>query len=161
MEKLTVKFVAKAKRTTKGNLSRLTENEIIEILIGCANKVHKLLGPGLSKSAYEECMGFELNRTVLEIERRKLLPILHEDIIPDGVLILDFMANKKVVLEIKAMDEAGDLLFAKIQTCMRHSGCKAGLLIDFNVEQLTEGIKRVMNNNYRCRSLRVASGSKV
>ena len=156
MEKLTVKFNPKAQGTAKRSLGRLTENEISQILIGCAIKVHKLLGPGLSKSAYEECMAFVLNRTMLEIERRKMLPIMHEDAMPDGVFMLDFIANKKVVLEIKAMDGSGDGLLAKMQTCLRHSGCKAGLIIDFTVEQLAEGIKRVINSNYRCRSLRIS-----
>jgi len=156
MEKLTVKTEAKALRTARRNFSRLTENEIAQIIIGCAGKVHKLLGSGLSKSAYQECMGFVLNRTVLEIERRKMLPIMHKDVEPDGAFMVDFIANKKVILEIKAMDGPDDCLHAKMQTCLRHSGCKAGLIIDFNVDQLTNGIKRVINNNYRCRSLRIA-----
>lgn len=138
------------------NPGRMTENEVSEIIIRCATRVHKVLGPGLSKSAYEECMGYALSKTVLEIERRKTLQLSGEEVKPDGGYRLDFVANNKVILEIKTMDGRDDIHLAKIHDCLRLSGCKSGLLIDFNADQITNGIKRVANNNYRCRSLSVA-----
>lgn len=144
-------------RTTEKNSCRMSENEVTEIIIGCAGRVHKVLGPGLSKSAYEECMGYALSRTLLEIERRKQLPLMAEDMRMDGGYKIDFVANKKVILEIKSSHGPEDMHLSKIQTCLRLTGCKSGLLIDFNAEQLSNGIKRVVSTNYRCRSLRFAT----
>jgi len=137
------------------NPSRMTENEVTEIIIRCATRVHKVLGPGLSKSAYEECLGYALSKTILEIERQKILQLTDEEVKPDGGYRLDFMANNKVILQIKSRDGRDENHLSKIHDCLRLSGCKAGLLIDFNTDKITNGIKHVMNNNYRCRSLRM------
>lgn len=123
----------------------MTENEIAEIIIGCAIKVHKVLGSGLSKSAYEECMGYMLGNSVLAIDRRKQLIYLHQDVNQDGCYKLDFLANNKVILEIKSVAALDDVDIAKVHSCLRLSGCKAGLIINFNVEQLANGIERVGN----------------
>ena len=145
----------KQRRTTKKKQIRLSENEVTEIIIGCAIKVHTILGPGLSKAAYEECMGYALSNTGLEIERQKTLP-LNDDEVKLDAHRLDFLANRKVILEIKSGDTLHNSHLEKIHSCLRLSGCKSGLLIDFNVEHLRNGIKRVANHNYRCRSLSVS-----
>jgi len=124
----------------------MIENEITEIIIGCAIKVHKKLGPGLLESAYEECMDFELRKTILEIERQKPLSLIYEEVKLDCGYRLDFIANKKVILEIKSVEALNDIHMAQILTYLRLAQCKVGLLINFNVVKLTEGIKRVVNN---------------
>ncbi|MEJ7827886.1 MAG: GxxExxY protein [Segetibacter sp.] len=124
----------------------MTENEITEIIIGCAIKVHKSLGPGLLESAYEECMDYELRKTILEIERQKPLPLIYEEVKLDCGYRLDFMANKKVIIEVKSIEALNDIHLAQILTYLRLSECKVGLLINFNVLKLTNGLKRVANN---------------
>ena len=124
----------------------MTENEITEIIIGCAIKVHKAIGPGLLESAYEECMDYELRRTLLNIERQKPLPLIYEDVKLNCGYRLDFMANKKVILEIKSVEALNDVHLAQTITYLRLAKCKVGLLINFNVIKLTNGIKRVVNN---------------
>lgn len=124
----------------------MKENEITEIIIGCAIKVHKALGPGLLESAYEECMDYEMRKTILEIERQKPLPLIYEEVKLDCGYRLDFMLNKKVITEIKSVEALNDIHLAQILTYLRLSGCKVGLLINFNVLKLTDGLKRVVNN---------------
>ncbi len=124
----------------------MTENEITEIIIGCAIKVHKSLGPGLLESAYKECMDYELRKTILEIERQKPLPLMYEEVKLDCGYRLDFMANKKVIIEVKSIEALNDIHLAQILTYLRLSECKVGLLIYFNVLKLTNGLKRVVNN---------------
>ena len=124
----------------------MTENEITAIIIGCAIKVHKAIGPGLLESAYEECIYYESRKTFLEIERQKPLPLIYEEVKLDCGYRLDFMVNKKVVLEIKSVEALNDIHLAQVLTYLRLSRCKVGLLINFNVVKLTDGIKRVVNN---------------
>jgi len=124
----------------------MTENEITEVVIGCAIKVHRSLGPGLLESAYEECLDYELRKTVLEIERQKPLSLVYEEVKLDCGYRLDFMANKKVIIEIKSIEALNDIHLAQILTYLRLSQCKVGLLINFNVLKLTSGLKRVVNN---------------
>jgi GxxExxY protein len=145
MKQIAEEFALQTNRTIVGRQGRMTENEIAEIIIGCAIKVHKVLGPGLAKSAYEECMGYLLGNTVLEVERRKQLAFVQKDENPDACYRHDFLANKKVILDIKSVVVLDDIDIAKINTCLRRSGCKAGLLINFNVEHLADGIERVGN----------------
>ncbi len=124
----------------------MTENEITEVVIGCAIKVHRSLGPGLLESACEECMDYELRKTILEIERQKPLPLVYEEVKLDCGYRLDFMVNEKVIIEIKSVEALNDIHLAQILTYLRLSGCKVGLLINFNVLKLTNGLKRVVNN---------------
>ncbi|HNY02987.1 MAG TPA: GxxExxY protein [Bacteroidales bacterium] len=124
----------------------MTENEITEIIIGSAIKVHKNLGPGLLESAYEECLFFELNKTNLPVERQKPLPLVYEEVKLDCGYRIDLIIGNKVIVEIKSVEALNDVHLAQILTYLRLSKCKVGLLINFNVVKLTNGIKRVVNN---------------
>ncbi len=124
----------------------MVENEITDIIIGCAIKVHKKLGPGLLESAYEECLYHELKKTKLIIERQKPLPVVYDEIKLECGYRMDIVADKKVIVEIKSVEGLNDIHMAQILTYLRLSGCKVGLLINFNVVRLIEGIKRVVNN---------------
>lgn len=124
----------------------MTENEITEKIIGCAIRVHKALGPGLLESAYEECMAYELKKTTLVIEKQKPLPLIYEEVKLDCGYRPDFMIHKKVIIEIKSVETLNDIHLAQVLTYLRLSKCKVGLLINFNVLKLTDGLRRVVNN---------------
>ena len=123
----------------------MTENEITEIIIGCAIKVHKTLGPGLLESAYEECLYYELCKTILEIERQKAIPLIYEEVKLECGYRSDLIANKKVIVEIKSVEALNDIHLAQVLTYLKLANCKVGLLINFNVLKLTDGLKRVVN----------------
>ena len=124
----------------------LQENEITEIIIGCAIKVHKSLGPGLLESAYVECLFYELNKTGLQTEKQKALPLIYEQVKLEVGYRADLLTNKKVIIEIKSVEALNDIHLAQVLTYLKLSKCKVGLLINFNVLKLVNGIKRVVNN---------------
>ena len=124
----------------------MTENEITEIIIGNAIKVHKNIGPGLLESAYEACLEFELRKPSLKVERQKPLPVIYEEVKLDCGYRMDLVLNNKVIVEVKSVDGLNDIHMAQILTYMRLANCKVGLLINFNVTKLTAGLRRVVNN---------------
>jgi GxxExxY protein len=123
----------------------LFENEITEIVIGCAIKIHKRWGPGLLESAYLKCLHHELLKTSLFTEKEKALPLIYEEVKLDCGYRVDLMCNNKVVVEIKSVESLNDIHMAQVLTYLKLSNCKVGLLINFNVLRLTDGIKRVVN----------------
>lgn len=124
----------------------LFENDITDIIIGFAIKVHKELGPGLLESAYEECLYFELCNTSLICERQKPLPLIYQEVKLDCGYRADIVVNKKVVIEIKSIECLHEIHLAQMLTYLKLAKCKIGLLINFNVLLLKNGIKRVANN---------------
>lgn len=121
------------------------ENEISEIIIGCAINVHKSLGPGLLESAYEECLYYETKKSGLLIEKQKALPLVYEEVKLDCGYRVDLLVENKVIVEIKSVEALNDIFLAQVLTYLRLSNCKLGLLINFNVIRLKEGIRRVVN----------------
>ena len=124
----------------------MTENELSNIIIGCGIKAHSALGPGLLESAYEECLYYELIKNNLYVEKQKALPLIYEDVHLDAGYRVDLFVEKKVVIEIKSVEALNDIHLAQILTYLRLSNCKLGLLLNFNVVQFKDGIKRVVNN---------------
>ncbi|MGC9338057.1 MAG: GxxExxY protein [Candidatus Cloacimonadia bacterium] len=124
----------------------MTENEIGKIIIDCALKVHKELGPGLLESTYEACLLFELQNKGLVAEQQKALPVVYHGVKLDCGYRIDLQVNNKVIIEIKSVDALNEVHMAQILTYLRLSGCKLGFLINFNVALLKHGIKRVVNN---------------
>jgi GxxExxY protein len=124
----------------------MTENEISKIVVDCAIKIHKNLGPGLLESAYEECMYYELKKIGLTVDKQKALPLVYEDIKLEIGYRIDLIIENKVVVEIKSVDTLNDVHLAQILTYIKLSQCKLGLLINFNVAFLKNGIRRVVNN---------------
>jgi len=124
----------------------MQENEITEVIIGCAIRVHKALGPGLLESAYEECLFYELNKTGLTIEKQKALPLIYEEVKLEIGYRADLLVNKKVIIEVKSVEGLNDVHLAQVLTYLKLSNCKVGLLINFNVLKLTNGLKRVVNS---------------
>ena len=124
----------------------MTENEISKIVVDCAIKIHKNLGPGLLESAYEECMYYELKKFGLTVDKQKALPLVYEDIKLEIGYRIDLIIENKVIVEIKSVDTLNDVHLAQILTYIKLSQCKLGLLINFNVAFLKNGIRRVVNN---------------
>ncbi len=124
----------------------MTENEISKIIVGCALKVHKSLGPGLLESAYEECLYYELRRAGLSVQKQKPLPLIYEDVKLEIGYRVDLLIEDKVIIEIKSVEALNDVHLAQILTYLKLSDCKLGLLINFNVSLVKNGIKRVVNN---------------
>lgn len=124
----------------------ITENEISKIVVDCAIKIHKNLGPGLLESAYEECMFYELKKFGLTVDKQKALPLVYEDIKLEIGYRIDLIIENKVIVEIKSVDSLNDVHLAQILTYIKLSQCKLGLLINFNVAFLKNGIRRVVNN---------------
>ena len=116
--------------------------DITKIIIGCAINVHKELGPGLLESAYEECLYYELIRAGLKAERQKAIPIIYKEIKLDCGYRADLIVEDKVVIELKTVDEFNPVHEAQILTYLKFAEKKLGLLINFNVLRLKDGIKR-------------------
>jgi GxxExxY protein len=123
----------------------MSENEISRIVFDSALKVHKNLGPGLLESAYEECLFYESIKTGLIVEKQKPLPLVYEDMRLEIGYRIDIMVENKFIIEIKAVDTLNDVHLAQILTYLKLSNCKLGLLINFNVSLIKNGIKRVIN----------------
>jgi len=124
----------------------MTENDLSKIVFDAALKVHKSLGPGLLESAYEDCLYYELSKTGLKIEKQKPLPLVYEEVKLEVGYRIDLMIEGKLIIEIKSVDALNDIHLAQVLTYLRLSGCKLGLLINFNVTLIKDGIKRVVNN---------------
>lgn len=127
------------------NDTNISENEISKMVYEAGFLVHKTLGPGLLESAYEECMYYELRNSGLFVEKQKPIPLIYNDIKLDAGYRLDFLIENKFVLEIKAVEALNDVHLAQILTYLRLSGCKLGMLINFNTVQFKNGVKRVIN----------------
>jgi GxxExxY protein len=129
-------------RVTEGGLE---VNEITERIIGAAIEVHRHLGPGLLESAYEECLCYELNQAGLRFERQVHVPIRYKGILLQAAHRMDLIVEDTVVVELKATDEMPRLYSAQLLTYLKSTQKRVGLLINFNVPVLKDGIKRVMN----------------
>jgi GxxExxY protein len=123
----------------------MKENDITQKIIGCAIEVHKALGPGLLESAYEECLFFELQAAGLKVEKQKPLPVIYKDIRLEAGYRVDLLVEDCVVIELKSVEMLNDVHIAQTLTYLKLSGCKLGLLINFNVVKLVDGIKRLKN----------------
>ena len=122
------------------------ENEISERIIGCAIEVHKVLGPGLLESAYEECLFYEIFQTGLRVEKQKPLPLIYKEIKLEVGYRIDLIVGNKVLVEIKSVEALNDIHTAQVLTYLKLSSCKLGLLMNFNVLRVKDGIKRLVNN---------------
>ena len=115
-------------------------------MIGAAIDVHRALGPGLLESAYETCLAYELAQRVLNVERQKPLPIVYKGISLDTGYRLDLLVERKILLELKAVDSLTPLHKAQLLSYLKLSGLRLGLLINFNIKMLKRGIQRVIIN---------------
>lgn len=126
--------------------TEMPENDITELILKCSFKIHTALGPGLLESVYTECLFYELVKAGLFVEKQKVLPVVYETITLETGFRIDLLVERKVIIELKAVEALDQLHLAQTLTYLRLSNCKVGLLINFNVMSLKAGIRRVVNN---------------
>jgi GxxExxY protein len=120
-------------------------NEITSKILKCAFKVHTELGPGLLESAYVECLYFELKQIGLVVEKQKALPLIYSDVNLEAGYRIDLYVEHRIVIEIKSVESLNDVHVAQVLTYLKLSESRIGLLINFNVASLKNGIKRLAN----------------
>jgi GxxExxY protein len=121
-------------------------NEISGKIVDCAIKVHTALGAGLLESAYEACLVHELRKAGLKVESQVSLPIFYDGIKIDAGYRIDLLVEDAVIVELKAVERLLPIHEAQILSYLKLSNKKLGLLLNFNVTQLKNGIKRIVNN---------------
>jgi len=120
-------------------------NKITEKIINGAISVHRELGPGLLESAYEACLVYELTSQNLKVERQKSLPLRYRGIQLDCGYRLDLFVEESIIVEIKAIEKLEPIHEAQLLSYLKLSKCPVGLLINFNVKVLKDGIRRLVN----------------
>jgi GxxExxY protein len=120
-------------------------NAISGKIIGACIEIHKALGPGLLESAYQECLCYELSVAGLEFERERSLPVAYKNVRLDCGYRLDLVVEGAVVVELKNVDRLAPIHSAQLLTYLRLAKLPLGLLINFNVPVLTQGVKRIAN----------------
>jgi GxxExxY protein len=128
--------------TLKGNMSRNTTQQII----GAAIKIHRRLGPGLLESAYEACLAYELEQLGLRVQRQRAVPLVYEGVKLDCGFRADMVVHGHVVVEIKCKEAIHPVDQAQLLSHLRLLDLQIGLLINFHVVLLKDGIKRMVNN---------------
>lgn len=119
-------------------------DQITHEIIDSAYKVHSTLGPGLLESAYRTCLAYELRKKGLKVEEEKPLPLIYEEIKLECGFRLDILVENKVIVELKTVSEFNDVHLAQMLTYLRFSEIHVGLLLNFYVKSLKNGIKRVI-----------------
>jgi GxxExxY protein len=121
-------------------------NELTEQIIGLAIKVHRKLGPGFLESVYQSALAYEFKKAGIPFEKEKVLPVPYEEIILDVGFRCDFLVDSKVIVECKAVQELTQVDQAKLLNYLKITQLQVGLLINFNVLLLKDGIKRLVNH---------------
>lgn len=122
----------------------MIESDLTNRILKCAFEVHQYLGPGLLESAYQECLLYELMETGLKVEKEKALPIVYKEVKLDHGYRIDLLVENKIVIEIKTVESFTDVHTAQVLTYLRLGDYKVGLLLNFYVTSLKNGIKRVI-----------------
>ena len=123
----------------------MNENELSRSVIGHAIRVHQELGPGLLESAYQECLYYTLMQDGFNVEKQKPMPLVYEEVKLECGYRIDLLVENKIVIEIKSVEALNDIHLAQTLTYLKLGNFKLGLLINFNVLLLKDGIKRVIN----------------
>jgi GxxExxY protein len=120
-------------------------DQITRRIIGAAIEVHKTVGPGLLESAYQACLAFELREGGLKVEEQIALPVVYKNVSLDCGYRIDLLVKSEVVVEIKAIEALAPIHEAQLLSYLRLSGKRVGLLINFHVRMLKDGLKRIVN----------------
>jgi GxxExxY protein len=123
----------------------MKEDLLTRTIIGLAIDVHTSLGPGLLESAYKECLFYKIDKVGFQVEKEKMMPLRFEDVKLDCGYRIDILVENSLVLELKSIDSLNDIHLAQMLTYMKLGGYRFGLLMNFNVLRLKDGIKRVVN----------------
>lgn len=124
----------------------MTENELASLVIGEAIDIHKAIGPGLLEKVYTECLYYRLLRSGLKVEKERAIPVIFEEVRMECGYRADLIVENKLILEIKSIDIIADIHIARTLTYLKFCNCKLGLIINFNVVVLKNGIKRIVHN---------------
>lgn len=127
------------------NDNSLNIEEVATLIIGCAIKVHKSLGPGLLESAYKECLYYELLKAGLFVEKEKPMPLIYKEVKLDVGYRIDLLVESRLIIEIKSKEALNDIDLAQTLTYLKIGDFRLGLLINYNVTLLKNGLKRVVN----------------
>lgn len=122
----------------------MNENDLATRVIGAAIKVHSHLGPGLLESSYQECLYYELSQAGLIVKKQVPLPLIYEEVKLECGYRVDLLIENRLIVEIKSVEALNDIHMAQLLTYLKLSGCKLGLLINFNTLKVKDGIKRVI-----------------
>jgi len=125
----------------------MNENEIANKVIGCAIEVHRKLGPGLLESAYQECLFYKIQKEGLFVQKEFPMPLVFEEVKLECGYRIDLLVENKLVIELKSVESLNDVHLAQTLTYMKLGEFKLGLLINFNVALLKQGIRRVINGD--------------
>ncbi|MDP4224562.1 MAG: GxxExxY protein [Bacteroidota bacterium] len=118
--------------------------KVFKNVLDCSFQVHSALGPGLLESAYSECLYYELEKLGIKVEKQKPLPLIYKEIRLEAGYRIDLLVESSIIIEIKSIEALANIHLAQILTYLKLSGCKLGLLVNFNVEHLKDGIRRVI-----------------
>lgn len=124
----------------------MEENAIGDVVLGCAIKVHKVLGPGLLEGAYEACLAHEIDKAGLSYQRQIALPVRYDDQKIDIGYRLDLLVEGRVVIEVKAVEKLADIHRAQLLSYLRLGRYRLGYVLNFNVLRMKDGIGRLVNN---------------
>jgi GxxExxY protein len=119
-------------------------NDITQKILECSYKIHSKLGSGLLEKVYRECLAYELKKAGLLVEQEKPMPLIYEDVKLDCGYRIDILVEKKVVIELKVVENFAEEHIAQTLTYLRLSGCRVGLLLNFYKKSLKDGIKRLI-----------------
>jgi GxxExxY protein len=122
----------------------MDRENVFKKVLDCSFRIHTALGPGLLESAYVECLYFDLRESGLRVEKQKPLPLIYKEVKLEAGYRIDLLVERSVIIEVKSIETLADIHMAQILTYLKLSNCKLGLLINFNVKHLKEGIKRVI-----------------
>jgi GxxExxY protein len=125
----------------------MTENEISKTVVGLAMQIHTALGPGLLESAYKECLYYKISQAGLKVMKEKSMPLNYEGVRLECGYRIDLLVEDKLLLEIKSVEALNEIHLAQTLTYMKLGNYKLGLLLNFNVPRMKDGIRRIINGN--------------
>jgi GxxExxY protein len=124
----------------------VTENELSQVAIGCAMRIHSALGPGLLESAYKACLYLELMQAGVRVEVEQPRPLVYHSVKLECGYRVDLLVETKLIIEVKSVEALAEIHVAQLLTYLRLSDLRLGLLLNFNVAHMKDGIRRVVNN---------------
>ena len=123
----------------------LTENDIAKSIVDVCFKMHNKYGPGLFESVYEEIFSYELMKINMPFKRQQAIPLVHEEIKLEIGFRADFIIDDKVIIELKSVELLAPVHYKQVQTYLKLTNIKLGLLVNFNVNLIKDGIHRIVN----------------
>ncbi|MBV8255783.1 MAG: GxxExxY protein [Chitinophaga sp.] len=126
----------------------MEENVISKEILNVCFDIHKKYGPGLFESVYEEILCYELRKRGFDVIRQKEITLVHDEVKLDKAFRIDLLVNEKVLIEIKSVEELGNVHFKQVLTYLKLTNLKLGMLVNFNVSLLKHGIHRIVNGLY-------------